>query len=169
MVVKVTVKPAPAVGEPAGESQSNDEGCGLLLTRLARVANRALACSLGELGLRAQQFGVLHLIGDAGPLSQADLAATLRLHASNLVRVLDEMEEAGLIVRRRDPADRRRQYVAITVAGVQMLRRADRIAAETERELLAPLSAVEQTALRELLGRVAAHACGLSTATACSD
>jgi DNA-binding MarR family transcriptional regulator len=169
MVVKVTVKPVRAAGAEAAAPAAADEGCGLLLTRLARAANRSLACSLGELGLRAQQFGVLHLIGAAGPLSQADLAAMLRVHASNLVRVLDEMEEAELIVRERDPDDRRRQRVAITPAGVRMRRRAERTAAAAEAELLAPLSRAEQVALRGLLGRVATHACGLPTAVGCSE
>ncbi|MGB6424009.1 MAG: MarR family transcriptional regulator [Solirubrobacterales bacterium] len=162
MVVKVTVKrvraPAPAPG--AGVA---DAGCGLLLTRLARAANRSLACSLAELGLRAQQFGVLHLLADSGPMSQADLADALRVHASNLVRVLDEIEEAGLIERERDPEDRRRQRVVLTAAGGVVLSRAESLAAEAERELLAPLSRAEQAQLRHLLGRITTHACGLQS------
>lgn len=160
MVVKVTVKRlrTPATGDRVG-----DAGCGLLLTRLARAANRSLACSLGELGLRAQQFGVLHLLADSGPMSQADLADSVRVHASNLVRLLDELEEAGLIERRRDPSDRRRQLVGLTDAGAAMLRRAERAAAEAERELLAPLSPLEQEQLQHLLGRITTHACGLQS------
>lgn len=163
MVVKVTVKQrstAPSRSErPAGASRCGDEGCGLLLTRLARAANRSLAGALDEVGLRAQQFAVLHRLADAGPASQAELAAALRVHASNLVRLLDEMEDAGLIGRRRDPADRRRQVVILTRAGAARLRKAERIAAETERELLAPLDQAERRQLHGLLERLAGHAC----------
>jgi MarR family transcriptional regulator, lower aerobic nicotinate degradation pathway regulator len=163
MVGKVAVKR----GQPPGREA--EEGCGLLLSRIARAANRSLACALGGLGLRAQQFAVLHRLAEAGPSPQADLAASLRLHASNLVRVLDEIEELGLVARERDPADRRRQLVVLTAAGAAMLRRADRIAAETERELLAPLSGAERAQLRALLARVATHACATKTGGACAE
>ena len=159
MVVKVTVKQPRTAPPLAGGGSCDEEGCGLLLTRLARAANRALAAGLDELGLRAQQFGVLHRLADAGPASQAELASALRVHASNLVRVLDEMEAAELVGRERDPADRRRQLVVLTPTGAAMLRRAERIAAKTEADLLAPLSSAEQRELRGLLDRIATHAC----------
>ncbi len=156
MVVKVSITARPGHG---CEASADDEGCGLLLSRLARAANRSLARSLGELGLRGQQFAVLHRLADSGPASQAELAGALGVHASNLVRLLDEMEEDGLLARRRDPGDRRRQYIVLTEGGARMLNRAERIAAQTERELLAPLSAGEQRQLRGLLGKLAAHSC----------
>jgi len=155
MNVKVTIERQPA----SAAADCGAEGCGLLLTRLARAANRSLAVALDELGLRAVQFGVLHQLADAGPASQADLAAGLRVHASNLVGVLDEMEGDGLISRQRDPRDRRRQVVLLTAAGATMLRRAERAAAQTEAELLTSLDATERAQLRSLLGRVASHAC----------
>jgi DNA-binding MarR family transcriptional regulator len=169
MVVKVTVSRARAArraaAETAGASGSDvcaaraGEGCGLLLSRLARAANRALAADLADLGLRSQQFGVLHLLAEAGPLSGAELAAALRVHASNLVRVLDELEESGMVRRERDPADRRRHRVVLSERGADLLARAERIAGEIEDELLAPLDESESAQLRELLGRVATHAC----------
>lgn len=144
---------------PAKEIEADDESVGLLLSRLARAANQSLACSLGELGLRGQQFAVLHRLADAGPATQAELAATLRVHASNLVRVIDELEAEGLVGRRRDPRDRRRQLIGVTAAGARMLGRAEQIVADTERELLAPLSAAERVQLRRLLGKLAGHTC----------
>lgn len=172
MNVKVTVKRSTGLGaveapSHRGASDCGQESCGLLLTRLARAANRSLAGALDELGLRSLHFAVLHRLADAGPASQADLAAALRLHAPNLVRVLDEMEAEGLIARTRDPADRRRQLVVLERRGATMLRRAEAIAAHTEDELLAALSPSEQAQLRSLLGRVAAHACARTPPGAC--
>lgn len=158
MVVKVSLKQRPRTGA-APPRVCGQEGCGLLLTRLARAANRSLAGALDGLGLRAQQFAVLHRLADAGPASQAELAATLRVHASNLVRLLDELEQAGLIGRERDPGDRRRQLVVLKPKGAALLRRAEETAAETETELLAPLTATERRQLRDLLERIAGHAC----------
>ena len=169
MNVKVTVERQPASQSPkagptghqtgSGAVSCAQESCGLLLTRLARAANRSLAIALEELGLRSVQFAVLHRLADAGPSSQAELAAGLRVHASNLVRVLDEMEGAGWIARERDPADRRRQFIVLSAAGAAMLRRAERAAAQTEADLLAALTPAEQAQLQALLGRVAGHAC----------
>lgn len=156
MVVKVSIQGARG-GARGGRSPA--EGCGLLLTRLARAANRSLACALAELGLRSQQFAILNLLAGRGPLAQAELAAALRLHPPNLVRVLDEMEEVGLVRRERDEGDRRRRLVALTRAGAVMLRRAEAIAAEMEQELLAPLDPAERERLHALLDRLATHAC----------
>ncbi|HKJ35483.1 MAG TPA: MarR family transcriptional regulator [Solirubrobacterales bacterium] len=162
MVVKVTVSRAAPRSPGRG-----GEGCGLLLSRLARAANRELAAELDALGLRSQQFGVLHLLSEAGSLSSTELADALRVHASNLVRLLDELEDAGLIRREPDPEDRRRHRVVLSRRGSGMLARAEGVAAEIETELLAPLSAAEQRQLRELLGRVAAHACSRGGPGAC--
>jgi DNA-binding MarR family transcriptional regulator len=143
----------------AGTCASGSEGCGLILMRLARAANRSLALALEEAGLRAQGFAVLQRLAERGPSSQAELADGLRVHASNLVRVLDELEDRGLVGRRRDPHDRRRQQVGVTAEGARLLQRAEAATAATERELLAPLSEAERAQLQQLLGRMAAHAC----------
>src|SRR5687767_2871012 len=135
MNVTVTVKrtkTGPAGPQAGAEADCGAESCGLLLTRLARAANRSLAASLEELGLRSVHFAILHRLADAGPSSQADLATGLRIHASNLVRVLDEMEAEALIARERDPADRRRQFIVLSRLGAAALRRAEAAAAETE-------------------------------------
>jgi DNA-binding MarR family transcriptional regulator len=158
MMVKVTVKRGPV--EPARNASGGSEGCGLLLSRLARATNQALACALSELGLRSQQFAILNLLVQGGPAAQTDLADQLGVHASNLVRLLDEMEESGLLARRRDPRDRRRQLVVPTRAGAEILTRAEQMTAEVERGLLSPLSPSEQRQLRGLLGRLAADRCG---------
>lgn len=148
--------------------ETDSEGCGLLLSRIARAVNRSLARSLGELGLRSQQFAIIHRLADSGPASQAELAGALRVHASNLVRVLDELEAAGLIGRRRDPLDRRRQLIGVTAAGARLLGRAEQIAADTERDLLVPLSAAERAQLRRLLAKLAGHSCASSATSATS-
>jgi MarR family transcriptional regulator, lower aerobic nicotinate degradation pathway regulator len=151
----------------ASPPAEGSEGCGLLLMRLARAANRSLACSLEALGLRSQQFGILHRLARHGPASQSELAAGLRVHASNLVRLLDELERIGLVRRERDPLDRRRQVVAITPAGNRLLARAAEAAEQTERELLAPLDPTERRQLEGLLGRLAAHSCALPGSSRC--
>ena len=110
--------------------------------------------------MRTHEFAVLHYLRDAGPLSQQDLGRALRINPSNLVALLDALQADGLIVRARDPEDRRRHLVGLTQDGDRRLLRARQAAEEAEQELLAPLSATERRAFVGVLERLATDACG---------
>lgn len=134
--------------------------CGLMFVRLAHVSRARLTEALDELGLRPAEFAVLHHLAETGASTQLGLARALRIHPSNLVAVLDRLEDAELLDRRRDPADRRRHVVELTAVGADRLRRAEAAALAAEREILEPLAAAERTQLEALLRRLAAHSCG---------
>ena len=144
----------------ATTTKSAEPACGLLILRLARASGRRLTDALEGLGMRGHEFAVLHHLAESGPLSQQQLGEALRIHPSNLVGLLDALEADGLIVRPRDPADRRRHLVELTEAGQRRLQSAKRAALEAERDLLEPLSARERTALQSYLRRLASHSCG---------
>lgn len=135
------------------------QACGLLFFRLSRVSGEGLGDALAELGMRPAEYAVLHQLAEAGPLSQQALARALRIHPSNLVGLIDELEGAELLVRRRDPDDRRRYLLELTAKGGRRLGQAERATLDAERELLSPLSRAERERLRELLSRLAGHAC----------
>lgn len=134
-------------------------GCSVLLSRLSRMSRWRLRKAFAALSMRTHEFAVLHYLAEAGPLSQRELGQALRVDPSNLVALLDELEGSGSVLRRRDPADRRRQLVALTEAGMARLRQAEHAALDTEREMLDPLAPAERTQLHSLLERMAAHAC----------
>src|SRR5688500_18732863 len=92
-------------------------GHAMLVFRLARVTGFRLARALASLELRTNEFAVLHHLQEAGPLSQQQLGGALGIDPSNLVGLLDALESDGLIVRPRDPRDRRRHLVEPTPAG----------------------------------------------------
>lgn len=139
---------------------SSGSACGLLILRLARASGRRLAEALDGLGMRGHEFAVLHQLSESGRLSQQALSEGLRIHPSNLVGLLDTLEEDGLIARARDPADRRRRLVELTPRGRRRLEVAKRAALDAERDLLEPLSADERAQLLAYLRRLAAHTCG---------
>jgi DNA-binding MarR family transcriptional regulator len=93
-------------------------------------------------------------------MSQGRLGATVRVHASNLVALIDGLEADGFVLRRRDSADRRRYLVELTPGGRRRLERARHAAEDAEDELLAPLNEAERERLHDYLTRIAAHACG---------
>jgi DNA-binding MarR family transcriptional regulator len=77
---------------------------------------------------------------------------------SAMVRLIDELEGAGLAERRRRPQDRRAWEVAITPKGRRTLERGKRLAGEVEDEVLSGLSASERRQLLTLLRRALAAA-----------
>ncbi len=144
-------------GTPTGTAAGT--GCGLLFARVARMAGQRLGRSLDAVDMTGHEFAILHRLEQGGSAHGRELSRILRLHPSNLVALLDQLEMDGLIVRRRDPSDRRRQLIKLTPEGTERLRGAEAAVAEAERELLSPLSADERSELHEYLERIAEHGC----------
>lgn len=111
---------------------------------------------LAVLGVSPKAHGVLMLLRARGAQSQSDLSQAMGASASTIVAVVDSLEAAGAVVRRGDPRDRRRNVVTITDQGRQTAERADTIADRLDQELMAPLEAREQAALRSWLQRIRA-------------
>jgi DNA-binding MarR family transcriptional regulator len=126
-----------------------------LVEYIARVARRAYDNCQEPGCLRPRHLNALDLMYERGPLSQHALGEALSLDPSNVVGLLNELEERGLIVRERDPADRRRHIVSLAPSGKAELATAGSQLASVEDDLLRALSADERAVLRDLLMRVA--------------
>lgn len=124
----------------------------VLLTRLAKVVYRRSSEEL--LGMRLRQFVTLSFLRDHDGVSQQAVGEALCLDANNLVLLLNELDDAGHVHRRRDPTDRRRHLVELTDAGRQALLAAERAQESIEEQVLAPLSREERATLHDLLARV---------------
>ena len=86
---------------------------------LARVARRLR--QEGAAHLSPSQVAALATIERHGPLTPSDLAARERVQRPTVTGVLARLEEAGLVTRTPDPADRRSALVALTPAGAELL------------------------------------------------
>jgi len=106
-----------------------------------------------SLGMRMRQYLALSKVRDHPGLSQQDLAEMMLLDPNAVVLLLNELEDLGYSMRRRDPQDRRRHVVELTADGQQALSRADKGRESIEDELLGGLSAEEKALLRKLLTR----------------
>ena len=124
-----------------------------LLDHLARVGRRAAETSMSPGGLRPRHLIALKLLSEHGPASQQRLAEALSLDPSNVVGLLNELEERELITRRRDPADRRRHIVELSPLGDDELALAYARLSHVEDDLLSALSTEERATLYHLLVR----------------
>jgi DNA-binding MarR family transcriptional regulator len=92
------------------------------------------------------------------PRTQLALAQDLGIDRTVMTYLLDDLERAGLVERRPDPADRRARQIVATEAGRHLLAALDRRLAQAEDGLLAGLSTAERGLFREMVGRLTAQA-----------
>ena len=128
---------------------------GLLLARLGQESVARFRRSLRPLNVGAQQFIVLKQLQVFDSCSQGELADALGIDYSNLAGVTQQLYERGLIERHRDPADRRRYVVQLTVDGRRLLADADNAILSGEEDMLRSLEETEREQLWELLRRMA--------------
>ena len=140
---------------------ASDEDLGPLLsgrlTFLLKRAQRDLAElhdeALGPLGISDHELSVLLFLGSREPESQQQAARRLGVDRTTMVALIDGLEGKGLVVRRPDPADRRRNVIELTKAGRDLMRDATRASDQAERRLLGELDDAEAAQLRSLLRR----------------
>ena len=124
------------------------------LGRASQQSQRLVRQHMAEAGVRTLHYHVLASLADDGEAAQAPLADRIGLDRSDLVTLLDELEELKYVERRVDPADRRRKIVAITAAGEKHLTVMDQLVIAAETDLLEPLTASERKTLLGLLRRL---------------
>lgn len=110
-----------------------------------------------DAGFRPPCIGVMAVVARRQPVSQREISDELDLDASDVVGVLDILEAANLVVRQRDPLDRRRHAVVLTEAGDAANRRLAAVRAKAEARALADLDDDERAALADLLHRASAR------------
>lgn len=128
---------------------------GFLLARLGLAFKTKALERIEQEGFEGHHYSVLAMLGEGARETQATIADALDVDPSRLVALLDTLEQRGLIVRQRDPHDRRRHLVNITPAGKRQLQRLRTIAQQLEDDFLAPLSAEQRRTFHELLSRLA--------------
>ena len=126
-----------------------------VLTQVGALVAMGFAEQLAPLGLTPAQAGVLRAVAAAPGRSQQAVATELGVLPSRLVVLVDELEQDGLLVRRRNPGDRRHHALHLTADGEARLVEIGKAAQRNADTCLAALDAKEQAALGRLLDRLA--------------
>jgi DNA-binding MarR family transcriptional regulator len=143
---------------------------GPLLELVARRIRAEAESEVESFDLRPRHVIALTLLDLVGEQSQSDLADALRVDRTNLVGLLNDLETADLIERRRSPQDRRRHTVSLTPAGTRRLAEVQNALGAAEQRVLSALDAEQQATLHALLQRVTANTaeCNEPSQAACS-
>ena len=127
----------------------------LSIERTAAVLMHGFADSLKAHGITPTQYNVLRILRGAGHegLCRNEIRERLVAQVPDVTRLLDRMEETGLVARERLEQDRRLVTTRITTSGLALLKRLDAPVAETHARQLGHLSVTQLKSLIALLAQ----------------
>ncbi|VTU45893.1 MULTISPECIES: MarR family winged helix-turn-helix transcriptional regulator [unclassified Variovorax] len=124
------------------------------VSQLARLWRRALDVELQPLGMtEATWLALLHVSRAKEPLRQKDLALSLGLDSSSVVRLLDLLQTAAYI-ERQEGADRRAKTITLTPRGKVVVAQVEKVAIDARRRLLSVIPAAELEAALAVIVRI---------------
>ncbi|WP_226372666.1 MarR family winged helix-turn-helix transcriptional regulator [Allosphingosinicella flava] len=130
---------------------------GFDLAETARLMRRDFDRRAVALGATRAQWRVLARLWRQDGLRQVDLADALDVEPITLCRMVDRLEEAGLVERRRDEEDRRAWRIHLTAKAEPVVRELQAIGAAFHADALDGISPAEQDAVANVLARIRAN------------
>src|SRR4051794_30862920 len=124
------------------------------MIKLGRITMHRFTEALEPFGIRPRHVAALIELRDSGKLTQQSLCGRLHLDPTNLVTVLNELEQRGYATRRRDPEDRRRHIVEVSKKGLAVIAKVSEAMDRVEDDLLKGFEAGEREQLEGLLTAV---------------
>lgn len=128
-----------------------------LLAQLGAHAAQRFGRLVAEVDLTPPLAGLLRAVAAGPGRSQQEVAAQLGTPPARMVALVDDLDQRGLVERKRNPDDRRLYALSLTDVGRDMLTTVGRIAAHHDDLLLAALDETERLQLHAMLSRVAAQ------------
>lgn len=133
------------------------ETIGFLLNDTARMFRRAFNARTRDSGITALQSRVLTYLARYPGIRQGPLAELIEVEPITLSRMIDRLEESGLVERRADPTDRRAWQLHLTAQAEPLLDSLRQTAKEVVAEATEGLSDAERDELARLVERVRAN------------
>jgi DNA-binding MarR family transcriptional regulator len=137
------------------DERSGGPGFAFLLVQLGTLAARQFAAALVPLGVEPRHVGMLtRLAANEGKTQQA-IGELIGVTPTQMVFLVDDLEQRGFVERRRNPADRRSYGLYLTEAGQDMLAKVQAVGTAHQDQLGSSLSPAERERLTGLLRKLA--------------
>ena len=121
---------------------------------ISRLARRAFDARAREIGVTRPQWQVLVVLNRHEGVNQGGLAELLDVEPITVCRMVDRLQEADLVERRPDPADRRSWRLFLTGKAVALLAQLQPLGEQLEAEAFEGISSEEREAVLATLGRL---------------
>jgi DNA-binding MarR family transcriptional regulator len=138
----------------AGQPQEEALSVGYLMGRARASLLTSLDAELARFGLNGTQFAVLKHLADGAARTAADLCRFMHYDTGSMTRIVDRLEEKGLVRRERGREDRRVVFLRLAPNGRAQLPRLLAVAARVLEGHLARFSAAEIASFKGYLGRM---------------
>lgn len=125
-----------------------DDNIGSMIAQVARLMRRSFDERARSIGVTRPQWQVLSLLARHEGINQGGLAEILEVEPITLGRMIDRLQEAAMVERRPDPADRRAWRLFLTDKGNQLINQLRPLALET---LEAALDGVDSARRDEMM------------------
>jgi MarR family transcriptional regulator, transcriptional regulator for hemolysin len=123
----------------------------------AHALRRAFDRKAAALGITRSQWRVLAHLDHQPGQRQVELADRMDIEPITLCRIVDKLEEAKLVERRRDPSDRRAWQLYLCESSAPLVTRLHALARDFSAEVFGDIDPAELSAARDLLARVRAN------------
>jgi MarR family transcriptional regulator for hemolysin len=125
------------------------------IVETARLIKREANKRAGVLGATKAQWRVLARLSRAGDgVRQIELADALDVEPITLCRMIDRLEEAGLVERRRDANDRRAWRIHLTGAAAPVIAKLEAMGVGFNRDMMAGVSEADRAIVLRVLARI---------------
>jgi len=131
-----------------------DENIGSILAQVARLFRRRFDERSRDVGVTRPQWHTLSLLVKNPGINQGRLAYLLEVEPITLGRMIDRLQDAGLVERRDDPADRRAWRIHLSRKGEELWQSLRPLARETVDSAMEGIDDADRDLLIALLARI---------------
>lgn len=121
-----------------------------VLEQLHRLGRDQIDAALSAEGLSLRSVLVLACLSEDGEWSQQQVADRAAIDRSDLVKLIDQLEALGMVLRRPDPHDRRRHILSLTAKGQHASRQSEQVVKQVTDRVLSRLTTDERRTLHRL-------------------
>ena len=131
-----------------------EDNIGTMLAHVARLIRRNFDERARKIGVTRPQWQVLSLLQRHEGINQGGLAEMLEVEPITLGRMIDRLQEADLVTRRPDPADRRAWRLYLTPHGIALLEQLRPHGQKTFEQALEGITHERRAELMDMLNRM---------------